>query len=124
MVNHVSLDFNKGDDDPKSIDEQQFLKYFNLSDVDSGFQPTDINRFNEQWFRLTTAICYGILAVAGLICNCVFCFVIWRSKKLHTVTHMLMTNLASSNILFLLFHPPFFMSTYILQNNWMFGKLI
>uniref|UniRef100_A0AC35G618 G-protein coupled receptors family 1 profile domain-containing protein n=2 Tax=Panagrolaimus sp. PS1159 TaxID=55785 RepID=A0AC35G618_9BILA len=115
----------------EKFSEQQFLQFYNIA-VSDFISPNSNNNdhINEEWFRITTAFSYGILAFAGLLsfagllCNCLFCYVIWRSKKLHTVTHMLMTNLALSNILFLLFHPPFFMSTYILQTNWIFGTIM
>ena len=49
---------------------------------------------------------------------------IWKTEKLHTVTHMLMTNLAVSNLLFLIFYPPYFLSTFVLESNWHFGVVI
>uniref|UniRef100_A0AC34QW27 G-protein coupled receptors family 1 profile domain-containing protein n=1 Tax=Panagrolaimus sp. JU765 TaxID=591449 RepID=A0AC34QW27_9BILA len=108
------------DDSNEDVLEAEIIKMLNMTTIPD----SSMTKTNQQWFRMMTAFCYGFLAIAGLICNGVFCYVIWRSKKLHTVTHMLMTNLALSNILFLLFHPPFFMSTYILQTNWVFGTVI
>ncbi|ETN75286.1 hypothetical protein NECAME_00697, partial [Necator americanus] len=35
-----------------------------------------------------------------------------------------MTNLAVSNILFLMFHPPYFLTTFILESNWKFGSIM
>ncbi|KAE9553409.1 hypothetical protein FO519_003368 [Halicephalobus sp. NKZ332] len=117
--------FDYDGDPDKLLMEQQWLQMFNLSDVaEPGSPSLPSNGVNEEWFQITIAFCYGVLALTGLFFNCAFCFVIWRSKSLHSVTHMLMTNLASSNILFLLFHPPFFMSTYILQTNWIFGTIM
>ncbi|CAJ0608845.1 unnamed protein product [Cylicocyclus nassatus] len=75
-------------------------------------------------YNYLAAIIYSTLAVGGLAVNILFCCVIWRTDKLHTVTHMLMTNLAVSNIFFLLFHPPYFLTTFILQSNWKFGTLM
>uniref|UniRef100_A0A914W449 G-protein coupled receptors family 1 profile domain-containing protein n=1 Tax=Plectus sambesii TaxID=2011161 RepID=A0A914W449_9BILA len=76
------------------------------------------------WFKLLSASIYGLIAVLALIGNVVFCCVIWRSQKLHTVTHMLMTNLGICNLLFLLFHPAFFMNTYIFQTSWNLGVFV
>uniref|UniRef100_A0A1I7XEG0 G_PROTEIN_RECEP_F1_2 domain-containing protein n=1 Tax=Heterorhabditis bacteriophora TaxID=37862 RepID=A0A1I7XEG0_HETBA len=75
-------------------------------------------------YRVFAAFIYSTLAVGGLIVNMIFCCVIWRTDKLHTVTHMLMTNLAVCNILFLMFHPPYFLTTFILESNWKFGTVI
>ncbi|KHJ88459.1 hypothetical protein OESDEN_11746 [Oesophagostomum dentatum] len=75
-------------------------------------------------YKFLAALIYSTLALIGLAVNILFCFVIWRTDKLHSVTHMLMTNLAVSNIFFLMFHPPYFLTTYILESNWKFGTLM
>lgn len=74
------------------------------------------------WFKVLSASLYGSIALLALMGNLIFCYVIWRSQKLHTVTHMLMTNLGICNLLFLLFHPAFFMNTYIFQTSWNLGE--
>uniref|UniRef100_A0AC35U5M4 G_PROTEIN_RECEP_F1_2 domain-containing protein n=1 Tax=Rhabditophanes sp. KR3021 TaxID=114890 RepID=A0AC35U5M4_9BILA len=84
----------------------------------------DQDTAGEKWFTVTALVVYAFLALFGLLGNLIFCLVIWKSEKLHTVTHMLMTNLAVCNLLFVLFHPPFFVTTYILQADWMFGTLL
>ncbi|EYC20574.1 hypothetical protein Y032_0021g286 [Ancylostoma ceylanicum] len=83
---------------------------------------SDHEDYNE--YKLLAAIIYSALALGGLAVNILFCCVIWRTDKLHTVTHMLMTNLAVSNIFFLMFHPPYFLTTFILESNWKFGTLM
>ncbi|CAJ0564750.1 unnamed protein product, partial [Mesorhabditis spiculigera] len=69
-------------------------------------------------------IIYSLFAFFGLLANLLFCLVIWRNEKLHTVTHVLMTNLALSNLLFLIFHPSYIITTYLLQRSWVFGTFV
>lgn len=77
---------------------------------------------DTKWFKIVTLILYCLIAVTGLLGNTLFCYVIWKSKKLHQVTHMLMTNLGAANIVFIFFHAPFFITKYILNDGWTLGK--
>ncbi|CAJ0937969.1 unnamed protein product, partial [Mesorhabditis belari] len=73
--------------------------------------------------QLMTVV-YSLLALFGLLANLLFCLVIWRNEKLHTVTHVLMMNLALSNLLFLCFHPSYIITTYLLQRSFVFGTFV
>uniref|UniRef100_A0A0N5A0D6 G_PROTEIN_RECEP_F1_2 domain-containing protein n=1 Tax=Parastrongyloides trichosuri TaxID=131310 RepID=A0A0N5A0D6_PARTI len=113
---------NDGEDAFKSLDNKELEKALGI--MNTFLDNNDINTSQNAGFTIFTSLLYATLALFGFIGNLIFCLVIWKSEKLHTVTHMLMTNLAVCNLLFVLFHPPFFVTTYILQTNWIFGNLL
>lgn len=107
---------------PFGVNTTPLYRPGDLIDLNETSKPMPIS--SERWFILLSASLYGLIALMALIGNMIFCYVIWRSQKLHTVTHMLMTNLGICNLLFLLFHPAFFMNTYIFQTSWDLGKFV
>uniref|UniRef100_A0A0N5BCL5 G_PROTEIN_RECEP_F1_2 domain-containing protein n=1 Tax=Strongyloides papillosus TaxID=174720 RepID=A0A0N5BCL5_STREA len=113
---------NEDDENIKILDNEELEKALGI--MNNFLDNNDINTSQNAGFTIFTTLLYATLALLGFIGNLIFCLVIWKSEKLHTVTHMLMTNLAVCNLLFVLFHPPFFVTTYILQTNWIFGNLL
>ncbi|GMT05790.1 hypothetical protein PENTCL1PPCAC_27964 [Pristionchus entomophagus] len=118
----------------KSVMDEDFFDLpddFNLTsfpenlfaDMESEFR----NHFTDMddSHSLVLVVFYIIFTLCGLLANVLFCIVVLRCKKLHNVTHMLMTNLACCNIVFLLFYPAYLMNTYIFAYlDWQFGTFM
>ncbi|GMR61768.1 hypothetical protein PMAYCL1PPCAC_31963 [Pristionchus mayeri] len=118
----------------KSVIDEDFFALpddFNLTsiskdifaDMESEFRNTFTDMDDSYSLLLVTL--YSIFTLIGLVANCLFCVVVLRCKKLHNVTHMLMTNLACCNIVFLLFYPGYLMNTFIFSYvDWQFGTFL
>ncbi|KAF8355565.1 hypothetical protein PRIPAC_97188 [Pristionchus pacificus] len=118
----------------KSVMDEDFLDLpddFNLTtfsehifaDMETEFR----NNFKDMddSHSLVLVTFYSIFTLCGLLANTLFCVVVLRCKKLHNVTHMLMTNLACCNIVFLIFYPAYLMNTFIFSySDWQFGTFM
>ncbi|GMT36912.1 hypothetical protein PFISCL1PPCAC_28209, partial [Pristionchus fissidentatus] len=106
-------------DDFGRLNENSLL----FSELETEFRHQFSDMDDSHSFVLVTF--YSLFTLCGLLANSLFCLVVLRCKKLHTVTHMLMTNLACCNIVFLLFYPAYLMNTYIFSaSDWKFGTFM
>ncbi len=78
----------------------------------------------RQSFKLTAISIHSCLSIASIVGNLFFCVIIWRQKKMNSITNLLMTNLALSNVAFASFNLPLLTFRVILQWEWMFGVFL
>ena len=83
---------------------------------------TDLNQDME--FKIAAICLYSVLSLISIFGNSTFCVFVWRQKKLHSVTNILMTNLAISNLSFIIFNAPMLILRYILQAEWNYGEFL
>ncbi|XP_065572406.1 G-protein coupled receptor 83-like isoform X2 [Artemia franciscana] len=65
-------------------------------------------------------IAYSIIVIVSVFGNTLVCYVIFRHKKLQTVTNLFITNLAISDLLMTVLNIPFNLIR-LLSDNWPFG---
>ncbi len=127
-MNWTSLKFKSvklSDEFPDFFDEiLDFINRNNLTSNPDEESDESGPLTQRQSFKLTAITIYASLSVASIVGNLFFCVVIWRQKKLHTITNLLMTNLALSNMAFVLFNLPLLTFRAILQWEWMFGVFL
>ena len=56
-------------------------------------------------YDIVLAVLYGVVIIAGIFCNSLVIAVVWKTRTMHTATNYLLVNLASSDILVLLWCP-------------------
>jgi hypothetical protein len=66
-------------------DDELFLSLLDDLTNTTSNQLVDVPLSGNRWFVWTSASIYSLFTLAALIANSLFCYVIWRSKKLHTV---------------------------------------
>ncbi len=68
-------------------------------------------------------IAYSLVILCSLLGNSLVCFVIFKNRRLHTVTNMFIANLAISDILITVLNIPFNIVRNIFE-DWPFGKFM
>ena len=66
-------------------------------------------------------IAYTIIVVVSFFGNLLVCYVIWKNKRLHTVTNIFIANLAVADILMTIWNIPFNLVRIVLE-QWPFGQ--
>ena len=66
---------------------------------------------------------YGLIFVLGICGNALVCFVVARNHQMHTVTNLLISNLAVSDILLCVLAVPF-TPLYSFMECWVFGAAL
>ena len=66
---------------------------------------------------------YSIMFLLSLLGNSLVCYIVWKNKRLHTVTHMFIINLSASDILITIFNIPFNIARN-LMDQWIFGQFM
>lgn len=61
----------------------------------------------SDWMRTSLCIYYSFVIVASLVCNVTLISIIAKLKKLHTISHLFIVNLAISNLLTSVIYLPF-----------------
>ena len=72
---------------------------------------------------VTILTAYALIVVVSIIGNSMVCFIILRSRRLHTVTNVFITNLAVSDIFITIFNIPINVSRTVLL-EWTFGMFL
>ena len=73
--------------------------------------------------QITFYFIYSSIFLLGICGNALVCFVVARNKQMHTVTNLLITNLALSDILLCVLAVPF-TPLYTFLSAWVFGSTL
>ncbi|KAL1492851.1 hypothetical protein ABEB36_011031 [Hypothenemus hampei] len=74
-----------------------------LNEFDIGIDPHSIFDWAE---LIPTLIVYGFSFILGLTGNCLIIFTTWRYRRMHSVTNLFLSSLASSDLLLIIFCIP------------------
>ncbi|KOB62422.1 Neuropeptide receptor A11, partial [Operophtera brumata] len=85
------------------------------------FKTIDI--IDSKVVQATFFIVYSVIFILGVFGNVVVCFVVFRKREMHTVTNLLITNMALSDILLCIFAVPL-TPMYTFLGRWVFGRFL
>ncbi|CAD6188949.1 unnamed protein product [Caenorhabditis auriculariae] len=72
---------------------------------------------------MVICLLFGCLAVSGIATNAVYCGIVLIKKTLHVSCHILMSNLAVCNILYMILHVPYYVDALVLNNEPFYGRI-
>ena len=104
----------------QTISADIFWKSYNSGNASGNdvIHASRISRTAAEVVALVAA--YAVVIICSLLGNALVCFVIYKRRRLHTVTNMFITNLAISDILITVLNIPFSITRNVLE-NWPFG---
>lgn len=94
---------------------QMTTEFFNQSIADN-----EADRRLEELVSTVVPIFFGIIAITGLIGNSLVVYVVLNNHQMRSTTNTLLVNLASADLLFIVFCVPFTAVDYMLA-EWPFG---
>ena len=89
---------------------------------------TSIGDFSPQLSRpipeiILLVVAYGLVVMISLFGNSLVCHVIYKTRRMHTVTNLFIANLALSDLLITIFNIPFTVARNVM-NQWIFGNFL
>lgn len=75
----------------------------------------------SSWQIVALCIAYLVVFIASLSGNALVCLVIYRTRRLHTVTNVFIANLAVSDLFITVVNVPFNIARH-LMTDWTFGQ--
>lgn len=100
-------------------DVQITTKFYNESFFQSNLD-NEAERRLEELVSIVVPIFFGIIAITGLIGNSLVVYVVLNNHQMRSTTNTLLVNLASADLLFIVFCVPFTAVDYMLS-EWPFG---
>lgn len=101
--------------DNVQITTEFYNESFFQSNIDS-----EADRKLEELVSIVVPIFFGIIAITGLIGNSLVVYVVLNNHQMRSTTNTLLVNLASADLLFIVFCVPFTAVDYMLS-EWPFG---
>lgn len=101
--------------DDVQITTEFYNESFFLNNLDN-----DADRRLEELVSIVVPIFFGIIAITGLIGNSLVVYVVLNNHQMRSTTNTLLVNLASADLLFIVFCVPFTAVDYMLS-EWPFG---
>lgn len=98
---------------------QMTTEFFNQSILNS-IADMEADRRLEELVSTVVPIFFGIIAITGLIGNSLVVYVVLNNHQMRSTTNTLLVNLASADLLFIVFCVPFTAVDYMLA-EWPFG---
>ena len=113
------------------IDELEYLLLGNTSGIlqmrndtqNSTLNPHILEEGSHVIGEIILLIVYGILIIISLFGNTMVCHVVFRNRRMHTVTNFFIANLAISDLLLTLINVPFNIARNLLD-EWPFGSVM
>ena len=89
---------------------------------------TAFSEFSPQLSRsvlqiILLVVAYGLVVVISLFGNSLVCNIIYKTRRMHTVTNLFIANLALSDLLITVFNIPFTVARNVM-NQWVFGNVL
>ncbi|CAO1419007.1 unnamed protein product [Diamesa hyperborea] len=103
--------------DDVEITTEFYNQSFFLTNLDS-----EDDRRLEELVSIVVPIFFGIIAITGLIGNSLVVYVVLNNHQMRSTTNTLLVNLASADLLFIVFCVPFTAVDYMLS-EWPFGEV-
>lgn len=100
-------------------DVQITTEFYNESFFQSNLD-SEADRKLEELVSIVVPIFFGIIAITGLIGNSLVVYVVLNNHQMRSTTNTLLVNLASADLLFIVFCVPFTAVDYMLS-EWPFG---
>lgn len=90
------------------------------SNVSSDADPHLVRSVVQIAFLVLT---YSLIIICALVGNTLVCHVIYKHKRLHSVTNLFISNLSVSDVLIAVFNIPFNMARHVMA-DWPFGWFV
>lgn len=76
-----------------------------------------------KWYEVLFMLLFGVIFLVGLLGNFLVCFVIWRERRMRTITNTFIFNLAFADFMVLLIVLPFTVIQDVFE-SWLLGDVM